>query len=98
MDPTDGPLTHQYLAGFTGGDATFQHWTGRLRFTLGAKCLAERGGAWWLVDAIASHQPAARKAGGFQLWTLAVASDHSALLECRADTGLPAVVRQEIEF
>jgi hypothetical protein len=78
----------------------------RMLLTDGAKYVAEhagRHGAYWLMDAIASHQaaepirqtPALQE---FQLWTLEVAPDKTAKLTCQADSHLPAVIEQLIEY
>jgi hypothetical protein len=59
------------------------------------------GGAYWLLDAIASHQPQARKAcDGFQLWTLTLRDQGAhlgATLTCREDSDQEPVITQEIE-
>jgi hypothetical protein len=60
------------------------------------------GGAFWLLDAIASHQPQAKKAcDGFQLWTLNLheqGMSTGATLTCRADSDQEPVITQEIEY
>lgn len=59
-------------------------------------------GAFWLIDAIGSHQKAAiASCDGFQVWTLTVHDDGAgpgATLTCRADADRPPVVTQRIEF
>jgi len=86
------------LAGFTGTENHYQHWLG-LRYTDGVKFLAERAGAYWLIDAIASWQPqASRIDPDFQLWQLTVGDDHTAVLTFQRDSDLPAIIRQEIEY
>jgi hypothetical protein len=59
-------------------------------------------GAFWLLDAITSHQPKARSAcDGFQVWTLTVDGDGAgpgATLTCRADSDQEPVITQEIEY
>jgi hypothetical protein len=89
------------LAGFTGGGDQYRHWLKRLRYTEGVKHMADAVGAYWLIDAIASHQgkKVDRACEGMQFWELSVrAADHKATLICRRDSGLPAVVQQEIEY
>ncbi len=58
-------------------------------------------GAFWLLDAIASHQPQAKKTcDGFQLWTLTLreqGASSGATLRCRADSDQEPVITQEIE-
>lgn len=74
--------------------------------TDGAKYVAEHAGkhgAYWLMDAIASHQNDVKikkneELQEFQLWTLEVAPDKTARLTCRADTNLPVEIEQLIEY
>ena len=75
----------------------------RLVYTEGVQYMAERGGAYWLIDAVASYQPDNRITSrpdlvDFQLWELAVAKDKSATLTMRGDSDQPAVITQEIPF
>jgi hypothetical protein len=58
-------------------------------FTDGAKYLADHAGAYWLLDEIALAQKYEIRvaAEAFQLWTLAVAPDHSATLTCEDGNG-----------
>jgi len=91
------------LAQFIGSETAYRHWTGRLVYTEGVQFLAEKGGAYWLVDAIASYQPDRRitsrpELADFQLWELAVHEDRSARLTVRADSDRPAVIAQDIPF
>jgi hypothetical protein len=87
------------LAQFTGTEHYYRHLSG-LQYTDGVKFLAESAGAYWLIDAIASYQhkvvsnPRLRE---FQLWKLTV-SDNVGTLTCRADSNLPAVISQMIEY
>jgi hypothetical protein len=85
------------LSGFTGSETLYQHWL-RVCYTEGVRYLAERAGAYWFVDAVASHQRGRLAREGFQVWTLAVAPDRTAVLECRADDGAPVLKRQHIPF
>ncbi|MCB5272456.1 MAG: hypothetical protein LHW56_11545 [Candidatus Cloacimonetes bacterium] len=62
------------------------------------------GGAYWLMDAIASYQPQLRKsehwdtwASGLQVWTLKKMGEDSAVLACKDDQGA-SVITQEIEY
>ena len=59
------------LAQFTGTANWYKSFLG-LKFTDGVKYLADKAKAYWLVDLVASHQPAVvRKYGpGLQVWTL----------------------------
>lgn len=70
---------------------------GGLVATDGVAFLAEEASAFWLVDAIASHQPKALKdpmLREHQFWTLDVAPDHSAVLKCERDTDDVAIVQR----
>jgi hypothetical protein len=105
------PLATSDLGSFTG---TMEYH--RLGFpfknvvlTDGAQYVAKNGGthgAYWLMQAIASHIPGvvrkARAAGGhaawIQFWTLTVNPDRSAVLSCVLDKGEPEIARQRIEY
>jgi uncharacterized protein DUF6876 len=56
-------------------------------YSEGAKYVADRGGAHWLLDKIAIFQQCIRRvaATDFQIWTLSVQQDQSATLTCRDD-------------
>jgi len=98
-------LTAIDLAGFTGTEKWYRHWTDhRFIYTDGIKYLADHGGedrAYWLINAIFSHQsnPSLRTPGlqEFQLWELKV-NNGTAVLTCRPDSNMPALVVQEIDF
>lgn len=71
----------------------YRHWTGRLVYTAGVALLAETHGAYWLIDAIASHQPGVKRRssdnGAFQVWNLTLTGEggrSGALLVCHEDT------------
>ena len=75
--------------------------------TDGAKFVADNGGtsgAYWLMDAIASHQPKALKderLREIQFWKLTVTEKDgrkSAVLTCRADSGEKPAITQRIEY
>lgn len=83
---TKAQAVRDYAAQTTGSDTVTVHWTRALRFTQGAQFLADTCGAWWLIDAIASHQPEIRPADrGFQVWRLAPQGDEW-LLDAWTDT------------
>jgi hypothetical protein len=91
------------LAYCYGGNYLVGHWTRRLNFTKGVHVLAEKGGAYWLIDAIASHQIDKRlvrsqRLREFQLWELKVHADRSCTLTCRGDSNDKPVITQEIEY
>lgn len=73
---------------------------GRLLCTDGVVWLAENADAFWLIDAIASHQPRCMKdepLREIQFWTLKVAANKSAVLSCKRDEGDIAFT-QKIKF
>ena len=97
------PLNASDLAQFTGSDTVYRHWTERLVYTEGVQYLADKGGAYWLIDAVASYQPDKRITSSpelvdFQLWELVVCEDKSAALTVRADSDRPAAITQQIPF
>lgn len=88
----------QELRGYIGTLNYYRHFTGFGRYTDGVQHLAERAGAYWLIDAIFSWQVYPRiKRVPFQLWTLKV-KDREAVLEMREDTDKPTKVSQKIEY
>jgi hypothetical protein len=94
-------LTESDLGGFTG---TGTWWRNplfpRFTFTDGAKFVAEAGGAYWLIDAIFSHQIDRRaRAEEFQRWTLTLnrPGNGATLAMTDGNTDKP-IIRQVIEF
>lgn len=93
------------LSQFTG-TTTYYRWSGLFRncvLTDGTRHLAETAGAFWLMDAIASHQPKLlrhqdQRLHELQFWTLTVHKDNSAILSCCADSGQKPAVLQRIEY
>lgn len=66
--------------------------------TDGVKMVADKAGAFWLVDAIASYQQRPKiKELAIQFWTLEV-KDTKAELYCVQDSGRPKIVSQKIEY
>lgn len=101
------PLTQFDLDQFRGGDEKYAHWLRRLVFTEGVHYMANRAGAFWLIDIIASYQihkkvKSNKRLQEFQLWELKVKTDKdgrkSAVVTLREDTGEPVVIRQKIEY
>ena len=86
-------LTKNELGQFTGTEQWYKHWTGCL-FTDGVKYMAGKAGAFWLLDVIFSY----RRKEPFQIWTLKVKADKSAVVTMREDTGQPVKVRQVIPY
>ena len=87
------------LAQFYGTDNWWRHWTRRITYTDGVKFLAEKAGAYWLIDLVASYQTARLRRDEFQIWTLKVDRQRTppAIATCQSDTDKPLLVRQEID-
>jgi hypothetical protein len=86
------------LAHFTGDLERYRHWTGRPIYTPGVRHLAERAGAYWLIDLISSwidHETL--KGEDFIVWTLTVNADRGARAIAEDGNGRE-LVRQEIAF
>lgn len=95
------PLTAVDLARFTGSEVYYQNPFG-IRYTEGVQYMAEHGGAYWLIDAIASWQrnPKVRNdrmLQEIQFWKLTVHEDRSATLICERDQG-DVAIEQQIPF
>ena len=76
------------LSNFTGTEGYHRNLFGLL-FTDGVAHVAKELGAFWLIDAVASHQRKARqnpRLKDFQLWKLKV-TDGTATLTCKEDSG-----------
>jgi len=94
-------LTETDLTQFTGTSQWYKHHLGLL-YTDGVRYLAEQGGAYWLLDAIASWQlqPVVQQdqlLQSIQFWKLTVNEDCSARLICERDQGDVAIT-QDIPF
>lgn len=100
-------LTHADLAQFSGDLERYFHPLNRqVIYTPGIKYLAEHGGAYWLIDAIASYFGGNQMTEAMskdyrirtmQFWRLTV-SDQSAVLVAEADAGEDPFIRQDIEY
>ncbi|HRE43168.1 MAG TPA: hypothetical protein PKY87_04275 [Terricaulis sp.] len=87
------------LLNFTGSEHWYRHplWPS-ITYTDGARYVAEAGGAYWLLDAIVSHQHDPKvRSQDFQVWKLIVADDRSALLSCE-DGDHALITSQAIAF
>ena len=90
-------LAKSDLDQFTGTLQYYRHPLCRtLLFTEGVHFLAEKAGAFWLIDVVGSYQHKLKQEP-FQLWCLEKAGD-GAVVTCRRDTNEPELVRQEIEY
>jgi hypothetical protein len=93
------PELETHLANFYGTEGYHRlvPFVPNLVFTDGAKALAVGGGAFWLMEAIASHQNRAMRdesLRGFQFWKLRVNDDRSAVLTCERDEGDVAITQE----
>ncbi|MCL2659961.1 MAG: hypothetical protein FWD64_05525 [Acidobacteriaceae bacterium] len=84
---TTPTLTETDLRQFHGTETWFRHWGNRsMTYTEGVQYMAERGGAYWLIDEIAISQslPAVKREE-FQVWTLTLSdadTKFGAVLTC----------------
>jgi hypothetical protein len=81
-------------------DEVYLHWTKRAVYTQGVKHIAEVAGAYWLIDAILSHQvyPLAKREE-FQVWRLVVDLEkHSAMLTMTNGHTDRPIIEQFIEW
>jgi hypothetical protein len=83
-------LTANDLRQFTGTELWYRHSLNRnVLYTDGVRYVADKGGAYWLIDEIAlaqCYQPKVMKQE-FQLWKLTVSEDSAALLTCGDGNG-----------
>ncbi len=108
MNENNQPLTKADLQQFSGDLERYRHsFNRRVIYTPGVKFLAERGGAYWLIDAIASYYGSSLmnkalaqddRLQSLQFWCLTVGTDKSAVLTMRADSGVKPVITQHIPF
>ncbi|AFY71961.1 hypothetical protein Pse7367_3735 (plasmid) [Thalassoporum mexicanum PCC 7367] len=103
---SDNPKRQEILSTlghFCGSETIYRHPLFKgLYYTEGVQYLAEAAGAYWLVEAVFSHQinPKVKSNQAlqeFQIWELKVAEDKSAVLTCLQDTDQP-ILSQEIEY
>lgn len=90
------------LSNFTGTENYYCNKNYPFEYTDGIKYLAENGGAYWLLDAIASWQKepiikSNQDLRQVQFWTLKVNPDNSAVLTCERDTD-EIICEQKIPF
>ena len=108
MDERAIEILHADLQRFNGSDTWYQHQlVGWVVYSEGVQYLAEAAGAYWLIDAIASHighnkkiRAAYRTVPGFaslHFWKLRKVKD-GAVLEAVLDLGQKPVARQRIEY
>jgi hypothetical protein len=93
-------LTQSDLSQFTGSENWYRHGINRnVLFTDGAKYVADEGGAYWLLDAIAIAQRFEKSVAAeeFQVWKLTVNANRTANLTCD-DGNNKVVYTQHIAF
>ena len=83
------------LSNFHGTENYYTNPMYPFEYTDGIKYLAENGGAYWLLDAIASWQKEL-DSSQIQFWMLIVNADNSAVLTCERDN--EPVITQHIPF
>lgn len=86
-------LTEAELGQFHGTENHYEHWAGRILFTDGVHYVAEKAGAYWLIDAIVSY----RRKEPFQIWELNK-HEGKAVLTMREDTNEPVLVQQKFRY
>jgi hypothetical protein len=89
-------FTASELAHFTGTENWYRHTLVRnVHYTDGVLFVAERAGAYWLIDEIALAQKGEAKlvGGEFQVWTLIVEGS-TALLHCDDGNNRPLLEKR----
>ena len=97
---TKHTLSENDLYQFTGTDHWYRHpLVGSVTYTDGAQYVAERGGAYWLLDiiAVAQKHDKAVKAEPFQVWTLKVHDNQKGTVTCDDGNG-KELYRQELDY
>ena len=100
MTTSPNSLSKHDLRQFTGTEHWYRHsMVRRVLFTDGVKYVADKGGAYWLVDEIAFAQVGEKAvaAEAFQLWKLTVRPDATGTLICEDGNG-NAVFTKELTF
>ena len=102
------PLSHDELRQFTGDLERYRHGLNRrVIYTPGVRHLAERAGAYWLIDLIASYYGSEimkqaisddDRLAWMQFWRLDVRDDKSAIASCRADSSEEPAITQVVPY
>ena len=92
-------ITAADLIQFTGSEQWYRHgFVWKVLYTDGVQYVAEKCGAYWLIDEIAFGQMKRKiKAEEFQVWRLSVNPDQTASLTCDDGNGR-VVFTKRIEF
>lgn len=88
-------ITNYYDPNFNGTETWWKHPYGLL-YTDSVRDFAEKNGAYWAIDVVASYLPDLKQYD-FLVCYFDVAGNHCSFY-CREDTALPDIVRQEIEY
>ena len=101
-------LTHADLQHFTGDLERFRHSLNRrVIYTPGIRHVAERGGAYWLLDEIALFIGTAEfyravagdpRIGDLHFWRLEIGENRSARLIARADSDVEPFLVRDIRY
>jgi hypothetical protein len=100
---TGNEETNEYVAQCNGCDTVITHRLSGLLYSEGVRYVAEKAGAYWLIDAIFSHvrfSKTEQKTGGFECWRLKLLPEGSvnkAILTCDDGNGR-VVCKQLIPF
>ena len=89
-------LTEHELNQFTGTEHWYRHLSGYL-YTDGVLYVAQKGGAFWLVDKILLTTRAKKSLQEFGVWKLNVNEDKSAILICE-DGNYNELYREKIDW
>lgn len=96
---------NEYIANCNGTNNVYRHMFSRIVYTDGVKFVAEKAGAYWLIDAIMSHQTnrkAIAAANGFQVWKVTHNKRGSGCVLTMDDGGqgdeAKVLIRQRIPF
>lgn len=103
---TKHKLSDADLAQFISTDVKYRHQFTPLLYTDGVQYMAEKGGAYWLIDEIAFSQRHKRirttkMLREFQIWELKVKEKdgrRSATLTMRADSDQGTIIRKRIPY
>jgi hypothetical protein len=92
-------LTESDLAGFIGSEVLYRHPLLNIQYTEGVRYVAQKAGAYWLIEAIAFWQEVSAVKDDpmlqeIQFWKLTVRENHSATLICERDSEDVAVTQQ----
>ncbi len=97
---SETPMSEDELGQFTGTTEWYRHPLFRgFTYTEGIRYIAQRAGAYWLVEAILSHQLDKKaKAEAFQVWTLTRTPEGGASLVMTDGDTETEIIRQDIEY